>query len=333
MPGKTVPVEICAVSSFTDEDITAFIQPFTLGNELLYRCKIFTTAEHVILAIDTHHLISDGTSTANFVSELFAAYRGEPLRQDHYYAYLESQHKRRLELEQDADVHLLMQKFSRKDYLCNPQPDQTSRRTGNGRYMSATSGTLNDYRKGCDRLRTSLNKLFVAAGLIALAKCSNHPKVTVEWTYNGRDENWKQDLIGLTISSVPVAVNMDDISSPEELIREIDRQNELGMRYADLSLGNNGVTPGERDRMIVVYESGFDMTGYLPEDTEVMIAYDKLNGVFTRIQIILFSPADPESPIPFYINYDSELYSLPLIETFCGFFKDALNRMISGGML
>ena len=85
--------------------------------------------------------------------------------------------------------------------------------------------------------------------------------------------------------------------------------------------------------MIVVYESGFDMTRYLPEDTEVMIAYDKLNGVFTRIQIILFSPADPESPIPFYINYDSELYSLPLIETFCGFFKDALNRMISGGML
>ena len=333
MPGKTVPVEICAVSSFTDEDITAFIQPFSLGNELLYRCKIFTTPGHVILAIDTHHLISDGTSTANFVSELFAAYRGEPLRQDHYYAYLESQHKRRLELEQDADVCLLMQKYSRKDYLCNPLPDQTSRRTGNGRYMSATAGTMNDYQRGCDRLRTSLNKLFVAAGLIALAKCSNHPKVTVEWTYNGRDENWKQDLIGLTISSVPVAVDMNDISLPEELIREIDRQNELGMRYADLSLGNNGVTPGERDRMIVVYESGFDMTKYLPEDTEVMIAYDKLNGVFTRIQIILFSPADPESTIPFYINYDSELYSLPFIENFCGFFKDALNRMISGGTL
>ena len=155
----------------------------------------------------------------------------------------------------------------------------------------------------------------------------------MEWTYNGRDENWKQDLIGLTISSVPVAVDMNDISLPEELIREIDRQNELGMRYADLSLGNNGVTPGERDWMIVVYESGFDMTKYLPEDTEVMIAYDKLNGVFTRIQIILFSPADPESPIPFYINYDSELYSLPFIENFCGFFKDALNRMISGGTL
>ena len=73
------------------------------------------------------------------------------------------------------------------------------------------------------------------------------------------DENWKKDLVGLTISSIPVAVDMAAIHSQQDILREIDEQNELGMRYADLSLGNNGVTPGKGDRMIVVYEAGFDM--------------------------------------------------------------------------
>ena len=59
--------------------------------------------------------------------------------------------------------------------------------------------------------------------------------MTVEWTFNGRGENWKQDLIGMTISSVPVAVDLETVRSPREILREIDEQNELGIRYAELS--------------------------------------------------------------------------------------------------
>ena len=110
-------------------------------------------------------------------------------------------------------------------------------------------------------------------------------------------------------------------------------QNELGMRYAALSPGNNGVTPGERDRMIVVYQTGFDMNELLPQDTEVTLGYDLLNGVFTRFQIIIFDSKDAEKPIPFYINYDSNLYSPELVGKFCDCFKESLNRMIKGDSL
>ena len=331
VPGRIVRPEIVEVSEHADDLLMELIGPYHLEGELLYRCRIYATNTHVFLDLDTCHLISDGSSMANFMSELFKAYRGEALRQDHYYYYLENQHRRRMELEHDADALLLLQKFSREDYLCNPQPDLSSRRTGNGRYPSGTVNTLGELQKGCAALRTSLNKLFVAAGLIALSKLSGQDKVTVEWTYNGRDENWKADLIGLTIASVPVAVDMRDIHSPQELLRLIDEQNEQGMRYADLSLGNNGVTPGERDRMIVVYESGFDMGTFLPAGTEASFGYDKLNGAFTRFQIILYSSADPDKGIPFYINYDSELYSKDLVARYCQHYNEALTWMISGG--
>ena len=331
VPGKIVRPEIREVPEHTVDMLMELVQPYRMNGELLYRCRICKTPSHVFLDLDTCHLISDGSAMANFMSELFEAYRGGKLRQDHYYYYLEDQYRRRKELEQEADAILLMKRFSREDYLCNPKPERISRQTGNGRLMSATSRTLGELERGCGALRTSLGKLFVASGLLALSRLSGEPKVTVEWTYHGRDENWKKDLIGMTISSVPVAVDLAEIRSPQALLREIDEQNEQGMRYADLSLGNNGVTPGDRDRMIVVYESGFDMNAFLPEGTEATYAYDRMNGIFTRAQIILFSTSDPDSPVPYYLNYDSELYTPALAERFCGLFNDALAWMISGG--
>ncbi len=331
VPGKIVRPEIRKVSRHTDAMLDELILPYRLDGELLYRCVIYVTETDVFLDFDTCHLISDGTMMANFMAALFSAYRGEQLPPDHYWYYLEEQYKSRMELSQEADAALLMKRFSREEYLCNPPPDRVSRRTGNGRYMSETALTLGEYGRGCEKLRTSLNKLFVAAALRALAGIGGKNRVSVEWTFNGRDEHWKQDLVGMTISSVPVAVDMEGIRAPQDLLRAIDEQNEQGMRYADLSLGNNGVTPGERDRVIVVYESGFDMNAFLPEGTQTSFAYDRMNGVFTRFQIILFSTTDPDAPVPFYINYDSELYSPSVPERFCGYFNEALTWMISGG--
>lgn len=332
-PGRFVHPEIIRVTEHTRDMLQELIGPYRLKDELLYRCRIYETPEHVVLDFDSCHLITDGSTMANFMSELWAAYRGEALRKDHYYYYLQEQYRKRMELEQEADAMLLMDRFNKADCVRNPKPDLTSRRTGNGQHLSSTSRTLAECQEGCRKLRTSLNKLFVAASLIALSKHSGSSGVSVEWTYNGRDENWKKDLIGITISSVPVTVDMSAIHTPGQLLDEIDRQNELGMRYAALSMGNNGVTPGELDRLIVVYESGFDMKELLPKDTEVTLGYDMLDGVFTRFQFIIFDGGDPDAPISFYINYDSNLYSTGLVEEFCKCFDEALGSMISGETL
>ena len=331
IPGKIVRPQIVEMPEHTMDTLMELVEPYRLDGELMYRCRICVTPERVTLDLDTCHLISDGTTMANFMSELFTAYRGGELRQDHYYHYLESQYMRRMELEQDADALLLMKKFSPEDHLCNPPPDQVSRRTGNGRCTGETDLTLGEMLRGCERLQTSLNKLFVAAAMIMLSKCRGDDKVTVEWTFNGRDENWKKDLIGLTISSVPVAADMSKIRSPRDILRLIDEQNEMGMRYADLSLGNRGVTPGDRDRMIVVYESGFDMNAFLPEGTETAFGYEHLDGVFTRCQVIIFSTSYPDGKIPFYFNYDSEAYSPAYAARLCDMYNEAIGWMISGG--
>ena len=330
VPGRIVHPEVIRAEKHTREMLRELISPFRLSGELLYRCRIYETPEHVVLDFDSCHLLTDGTTTANFMSELWAAYRGEALRKDHYYYYLREQYYRRTQLEHEADARLLMQHFNDSEYLRSPGPDLESRRTGNGRYLSSTTCTQGELAGACKALRTSMNKLFVAASLIALSKHSGTAKVSVEWTFNGRDETWKKDLIGITISSVPAAVDMSMIRTPGQLLEEIDRQSGTGMRYAALSLGNNGVTPGELDRLIVVYESGFDINALLPQGTEVTLGYDMLTGVFTRFQIIIFESKDADALISFYINYDSNLYSPGLVEEFCKCFNEALESMISG---
>ncbi len=229
VPGKIVRPEIHEVETHTKDTLAALIQPYRLDGELLYRCAIYATEEYVYLDWDTSHIISDGTSMANFMSELFAAYRGELLKRDHYYWYLENQHRRRMALEHEADARLLMRRFDREDYRCNPEPDLISRKTGNGQYYSATTLTGSRLQSGCEALVTSMNKLYVAAALIALSRISNESRVSVEWTYNGRDEGWKQNLVGMTIASVPVAVDMAEIHTPKDLLRQIDTQNAQGM--------------------------------------------------------------------------------------------------------
>lgn len=331
VPGLIVHPEILRVDRHTDDLLAELVRPYSLNGELLYRCRIFVTDAHVILDLDTCHLISDGTAVANLMSELFAAYRGEPLRMDRYYHYLETQYRRRMALEHESDALLLMRRFSREEYLCNPPPDRVSRRTANGQLRSPAPCTGGDIQRACEALRTSPNKLYVAAALIALSQLSGREKVTVEWTFNGRDESWKQDLIGLTLASVPVAADMASVRSPRDLLREIDEQNELGMRYAELSLGNNGVTPGDRSRMIVVFETGFDMNAFLPEGTEVSFGYDRMDGIFTRFQILLFGDTDPDTPVPLWYNYDAALYSPELAESFHRHFCEALMWMIAGG--
>ena len=328
IPGWIVHPEIIRVEKHTREMLRDLIRPYKLSDELMYRCRIYETKDFVYLDFDSCHLITDGTTMANFMSELWAVYRGEPLRKDHYYHYLEQQHRRRMELLNEADVRSLMRRFGNEAYLCNPKPDLNARHTGNGRYPDTTNFTTEACLKACSALRTSPNKLFVAASLIALSKYSNTSKVSVEWTYNGRDEKWEEDLVGITISSIPVAVDLSEARTPMELLREIDRQSEQGMRCAALSIGNNGVTPGERDRLIVVYETGFGMSKILPKGTEVDLGYNMLDGVFTRFQILVQDTKEPEKPMHFYINYDSKLYSPGLVKEFSRCFKQALDCMI-----
>ena len=204
-----------------------------------------------------NHIITDGMMMVNFMKNLCLAYQGEELGEDYYYYYLEQANKRRVELESTSDVLLLRKMFDREDYLCNPRPDLSSRSTGYGEYNSQTVSVYRKFAQERERLHTNMNQLFVAATLVTLARFENYSKVSVCWYHNGRDEKWKEELMGMTLSSLPVAVDLEQFPTWDLLLKEIQRQGELGLRYSECSLGNSGVIPGRKSRIDVISRGSF----------------------------------------------------------------------------
>ena len=330
-PDRSVQVEIIAIEEYTDEITTQFIQPFHLNGELFCRCRIYTTKEQVILLLDMNHIITDGMMMVNFMKNLCLAYQGEELGEDYYYYYLEQANKRRVELESTSDVLLLRKMFDREDYLCNPRPDLSSRSTGYGEYNSQTVSVYRKFAQERERLHTNMNQLFVAATLVTLARFENYSKVSVCWYHNGRDEKWKEELMGMTLSSLPVAVDLEQFPTWDLLLKEIQRQGELGLRYSECSLGNSGVIPGRKSRIDVIYETGFDLEKALPEGVgQVFRAFDKRIGNYTRMQIVPFDRGNEDAPISYCIVYDAKLYSAGLIERFSALLIETLEAFADG---
>lgn len=327
VPEKIQPVEITPIAEYTDEITAGFMKSFRLNRELLYRCKIYTTADKVILALDLNHIISDGTMLYHFLKELFAAYRGEALMEDHYYYYLESTHRRRMELEASDQMHRLKEFYNRTGYICSPQPDLDKKGTSYGEYYARTHLSYREYAARSHKLHTSINEMFVAAALMALSRIEGEPKVSVEWYYNGRNEKWKEKLIGMALSAIPVSVDMERLSGPRQLIREISEQASIGMQYSECSLGNSGVTPGDGNRIDIIYETGFNIGDTLPEGTRMFRAFHMRKGLYTRMQIVPFDTGEEDKPMPYYINYDANLYSDSLIRRFSESLNDAMDEL------
>jgi hypothetical protein len=176
-----------------------------------------------------------------------------------------------------------------------------------------------------------MNQLFVAATLVTLARFENYSKVSVCWYHNGRDEKWKEELMGMTLSSLPVAVDLEQFPTWDLLLKEIQRQGELGLRYSECSLGNSGVIPGRKSRIDVIYETGFDLEKALPEGVgQVFRAFDKRIGNYTRMQIVPFDRGNEDAPISYCIVYDAKLYSAGLIERFSALLIETLEAFADG---
>ena len=221
--------------------------------------------------------------------------------------------------------------FDRGDYRSYPRSDLSSRRTGYGEYMTQTVSVYRKFARQCERLHTNMNQLFVAVTLVTLARFENCSKVSVRWYHNGRDEKWKKELMGMTLSSLPVAVDLQQFPTWDLLLKEIERQGELGLRYSECSLGNSEMAPGRKSRIDVIYETGFDLEKVLPEGMgQVFRAFDKRRGSYTRMQIVPFDTGKEDEPISYFVNYDSMRYSAGLIERFAALLKETLESLADG---
>ena len=284
------------------------------------------TESHVHLMMDFDHAIADGTMARRVFQQIFEALQGRELQKNYYYLFLRRYAQRMRTPEARTDYELVWKLYDGR-WSGFPKPDYSSRDNSNLSLNSATNRSFGEYRAAADACGVSMGTALVTAGLMALSRYNGQQKVSVEWVYNGRDEEWKEKLIGLTLCGVPAVMDFGVCRDRESILAEARRQNELGLQYAEYSFALQNMSPGRSENMKIVYEHGLDLPENMPAGTTLQWDSDSYTGMLCLFQFIINEGAANE-PLAVMAVCQGSRYREESVRRMLSLFTGALDELL-----
>ena len=327
-PEQIPEIEIVASSeeAFHDDIKNAFFKPFRMLNNILWRGQIVTTETNIYLMLDFNHAISDGTMAMRTFHQIFETLNGRDLQNDHYYLFLQ-RYARFMETPEGLAELESVQKLYDGDWSKFPQPDFDVRENSNRRIVTLSGHTSGAYQTAAAGKRISLGTALVTAGQLALSRFNQQKKVAVEWIYNGRNEQWKNHLIGITICGIPATMDFGKYVETDAILDEARRQNGWGLRYAEHSYALRDMSPTKNECLKIVYEHGIDIPENIPEWFQIEADTDHFTGMLGLFQIIVFE-STPNAPLTLIATYQGSRYREESAERMLREFEQALNELL-----
>lgn len=327
-PERIPEIEIVASSeeAFHSDVKNEFFKPFRMLNSILWRGQIVVTEVNVYLMLDFNHAISDGTMAMRTFQQIFETLNGRDLQKDHYYLFLQ-RYARFMETPEGLAELKSVHKLYDGDWSKFPQPDFDVRENSNRRIVTMSSHTSEAYQAAASSRRISLGTALVTAGQLALSRFNQQKKVAVEWIYNGRNEQWKNHLIGITICGIPATMDFGKYTETDAILDEARRQNAWGLRYAEHSYALRDMSPAKNECLKIVYEHGIDVPENIPEWFQIEADTDHFTGMLGLFQIIIFE-STPDAPLTLIATYQGSRYREESAESMLCEFERALNELL-----
>jgi len=149
----------------------------------------------------------------------------------------------------------------------------------------------------------------------------------VEWIYNGRNEKWKENLIGITICGIPATMDFNQYDNIGAVLEEARRQNAWGLRYAEHSYALRDMSPAKNECLKIVYEHGINVPDSIPEWFHIEADTDHFTGMLGLFQIIIFEGA-PDAPLTLIATYQGSRYREESASKLLTAFDMALNELL-----
>lgn len=305
---------------------TAFFKPFRMLNSILWRGQIVKTEANVYLMLDFNHAISDGTMAMRTFQQIFESLHGRPLQKDRYYLFLQRYARFMATEEGRAELDRVREMYA-GDWSKFPKPDFDARENSNRRIVLMSSHTVQAYQAAAASRKISLGAALVTAGQMALSRFNQQKKVAVEWIYNGRNEKWKEDLIGITICGIPATMDFNKCTDMDAVVEEARRQNAWGLRYAEHSYALRDMSPAKNECLKIVYEHGINVPDNIPEWFHIQADADHFTGMLGLFQIIIFEGA-PDAPLTLIATYQGSRYREESASNLLAEFDKALNELL-----
>ena len=296
---------------------TELVQPFDLLSGPLYRCEIFSTEEHEYIFLDAHHIISDKTSVDLVLDDVVRILSGEALKRDLYYTYLQYLSERK------ADAAELTGFY--EEYEVHPRYDHEAEGISSERIFIDCGMSAAQFRERYGTSGASIGEFLIAVSLKTMAEFNGSPKAAVQTIFNGRNSVEKQNMAGLLIAGLPIALDVsayEDIKALENAVRE---KNHAAMAVSDFSPGTVRNRPVRDDILTVNYipYAGTERPSAEPGCSSAMVPYH--SKAKTCAFYVIMDEMSPDHEAVIQFSYNTSVYERASAQRFIRLFMKQLN--------
>jgi len=208
--------------------MASFVRPFELSQAPLVRAALLRrSANRHYLALDMHHIVSDGVSAGVLYEELLGLYQGLPLKpiRLQYKDYAVWEHQRK-ESRQFADSEQFwMEQYS--DYtgtpelpLDRPRPAERSRQ-GDTFRLALRDDLFRRLQQAAASYNSTLFILLVSAYGTLLSKYTGEEDIVVGTPVAGRDHADIQSTAGMFVNTLPLRLQPEASLTASEYIGRV----------------------------------------------------------------------------------------------------------------
>ena len=253
-----------------EADLDGFLaskeRPFQMLNEPFFDLMLIRTEKNLYFLNQNHHIAFDGTCNLLLAEAILAAYRGEPLRPDTYYLYLDRLQKNRTpEYEAELDRYF-QHTFGEKEFRRGFEPAMKTKLPGlEGLQPPQFPFSVNELKEASEKLGGTPGVISFAAVLLAFAGCTGNTDIIGLIQYNNRDDLLSNNTFGLLARSIPVAVEFEKLNTVRDLINALKMKITQGMAYDCMEKLTGNDTPYDPEYLTFVYEGTLMGTGDLDQ--------------------------------------------------------------------
>ncbi len=213
-----------AIEDITDieQEKERFMQPFDLEGGRLFHINLKRDSEHYFLFLDTHHIISDGTSLLILLQDIDRAYHGEEIAPEEMTMIELAQNEAQ---QRETPAFEEAKKWYAANFDCGdtftqfmPDLEEPERRKDSMlRTLSIDLSRVDDY---CKQNGVFKSTLFTTAYAFLLAKFNNEQESLFNTVYNGRTDKRFARSMGMTVKTLPAYAKFTNDTTVLELLQQ-----------------------------------------------------------------------------------------------------------------
>ncbi|MBR3532440.1 MAG: non-ribosomal peptide synthetase [Clostridiales bacterium] len=303
------------------------MQPFIMINEPLVHAGVYQTEESVYLFWEIHHIMTDGTGMHLLNDDIVAAWNGEELPLDTYYAYLHNEEELRESKRYREDGKYIDETYGGTDWCVNLSPDTGNRPDGRA-LIPLKMISLDDMAAFEKKHHLSRNLLFSAVALLGIAVIENKEQVMADWIFHDRTDEIKKNAFGCLFRYITIGLDIKKGLTAGEYFKALTDKSNAMLAHCSYEWSIKQDNVYQHDTLIVCYET-----------SEIMSTNDIGSIGGTRLNVTSNAPVNSRS-VAFQIienadgilpllMFNQALYSEEKIQHTVEVFSELLDRLMN----